>query len=78
MNEKMDKILKVVGIIGIVLFAISLISAFFGFLMNSETFFYTAVLFLFSCFRYVLLYIYWFFNSRNYRRKDEVIWFNNK
>ncbi|MBQ6873169.1 MAG: hypothetical protein IJO24_02550 [Clostridia bacterium] len=43
----MDKILKAAGIIGIVLFVISLVVAFFGFLIGSETFFYTGISLLF-------------------------------
>ena len=43
MNNKMNKVLKIFGVIGIVLVGISLVAAFFGFLMSSENLFYTGI-----------------------------------
>ena len=49
LNNKMSKALKIIGIVGVALFAVSLITAFSGFLTGSELLFNTGVyLFVFA------------------------------
>ena len=43
LNNKMSKALKILGIIGIVLVGISLVAAFWGFLISSENLFYAGI-----------------------------------
>lgn len=43
LNNKMSKALKIIGIVGVALFAVSLITAFSGFLTGGELLFNTGV-----------------------------------
>ncbi len=58
MVKKTDKILKIVGIIGVAILIAGIVVGFIGFCLNSETLFYTGIVFtVFLCPAYFILFL---------------------